>query len=196
MGAGWRIGAHRVDVPVTWHGVPVGESAPAEWIDAIVTEVGASDEDAEALRHNLELVRTRLRAGVPLLNAAVWIPEPRTAAIAGVMRLHLLVGATDDAAYTLEKREAELAAPEPATEVARREQERTDLPIGPALVTRDLLTFTDGGGAQERIEVAVVPEGCVEGLALEVLSQHLFLEDELLADVLAMADRIQVAQAR
>lgn len=195
-GVGWRIGPHRVDVPVTWHGVPVGADAPAAWRDDIVGEVGAVGEDADALRHNLELVRTRLRDGAPLLAAAVWIPEPRTAAIAGVMRLHLLVSPSEEEAYTLERREAELAEPEPATEIARREQERTEVPLGPALVTRDLLTFSDGGSAQERIEVAVVPDGCAEGLALEVLSQHLFVEDELLADVLAMADRLQAGAAR
>lgn len=196
MRAGWQVGEHRLDVPTTWHGVPVGADAAPGWADAVVDEIGATGEDADALRHNLELVRERLRAGVPLLNAAVWIPEPRTAAVAGVMRLHLLVPAAPGEAYSLEQRQAELAEPEPHTEVARREQERTDLPIGPALVTRDLLTFSDGAGAQERIEVAVVPQGCVEGLALEVLSQHLFLEDELLGDVLAMADRLQVARAR
>lgn len=194
-GAGWHISQPRVDVPLTWHGVPVGEHAPQGWVEEIVTEVAPAEEDEAALRHNLELIRSRLRAGAPLLTAAVWIPEPRTAAIAGVMRMHLLLGPSDDVPFTLEQREAELAQPEPDTEVARREQERTDVPLGSALVTRDLLIFTDGGGAQERIEVAVAPEGCAEGLALQVLSQHLFFEDELLADTLAMADRMQAAKA-
>ncbi len=82
MAAGWRIGPHRVDVPVTWHGVPVGATIQVPTLDGdpVRLKVPAGTPSGRVLRVKGRGVKTTSGTGDLLATVQVAVPGHLSAA--------------------------------------------------------------------------------------------------------------------
>ena len=187
---------YRMDGPVTWTLVPRPLWAArrrlkaADLHDWLAPQVHDPADVAALAAAALPVVRTGFRA--PLIDAGVWVPDPRIPEVIGTMTVHLVVARLRDPPLTPAGWRS-IIEPDRRRpgQVEWRSVEDAEVPAGPAVVAHER-SAQRSRLPEDRIQWTIFPHGSRDAVQLSFSTPYTAWRQEMTEDAAVMARHVTV----